>query len=75
MSGVSLRLDVDRWRRHLATVAEATPGIVPVAKGNGYGFGLPRLAEEAAAARCRHDRGRAPVGGRRWSAIGSPATS
>ena len=47
MSGVSLRLDVDRWRRHLLTVAEATPGIVPVAKGNGYGFGLPRLAEEA----------------------------
>ena len=32
---------------HLATVAEATPGIVPVAKGNGYGFGLPRLAEES----------------------------
>jgi len=48
VSGVSLRLDVERWRRHLLTVAEATPGIVPVAKGNGYGFGLPRLAEEAA---------------------------
>ena len=47
MSGVSLRLEVDRWRRHLATVTEATPGIVPVAKGNGYGFGLPRLADEA----------------------------
>ena len=47
MSGVSLRLEVDRWRRHLVTVAESTPGIVPVAKGNGYGFGLPRLAEEA----------------------------
>ncbi len=47
MSGVSLRLEVDRWRRHLVTVAEATPGIVPVAKGNGYGFGLPRLADEA----------------------------
>ena len=46
MSGVTLRLDVEAWRRHLATVAEATPGIVPVAKGNGYGFGLPRLAEE-----------------------------
>ena len=47
MSGVSLRLEVDRWRRHLVTVAESTPGIVPVAKGNGYGFGLPRLAEES----------------------------
>lgn len=27
----------------------ATPGLVPVAKGNGYGYGLPRLAEESAA--------------------------
>ena len=47
MSGVSLRLDVDRWRRHLTTVVDATPGIVPVAKGNGYGFGLGRLAAES----------------------------
>lgn len=47
MSGVSLRLDVERWRSHLATVAEATPGIVPVAKGNGYGFELGRLAAES----------------------------
>jgi alanine racemase len=47
VSGVSLRLEIDSWRRHLATVARATPGIVPVAKGNGYGFGLPRLAAEA----------------------------
>ena len=75
MSGVSLRLDVDRWRRHLATVAEATPGIVPVAKGNGYGFGLPRLAEEAPAAgrRQRSRSGCRPRSPR--SAIGSPATS
>lgn len=48
MSGVSLRLDVGRWRSHLSAVAEATPGIVPVAKGNGYGFGLQRLALESA---------------------------
>ena len=48
MSGVSLRLDVERWRKHLAAVAAATPGIVPVAKGNGYGFGLGRLAAESA---------------------------
>jgi alanine racemase len=47
VSGVSLRLDVGRWRAHLATVARATPGIVPVAKGNGYGFGLGRLAAES----------------------------
>lgn len=40
-------MDVDAWRRHLRVVSESTPGIVPVAKGNGYGFGLPRLALEA----------------------------
>jgi alanine racemase len=46
--GVTLRLDGARWREHLRTVAGATPGLVPVAKGNGYGYGLTRLAEEAA---------------------------
>ena len=29
MSGVSLRLEVDRWRRHLVTVAESTPSVMP----------------------------------------------
>jgi alanine racemase len=47
MSGVTLRLDGERWREHLRTVAGAMPGIVPVIKGNGYGFGLRRLAEES----------------------------
>jgi alanine racemase len=43
---MSLTLNVDgqRWRGHLREVAGATPGLVPVAKGNGYGFGLGRLA-------------------------------
>lgn len=47
MTGLTLRLDAARWRMHLQTVAGATPGLVPVAKGNGYGYGLRRLALEA----------------------------
>jgi alanine racemase len=46
---MSLTLTVDgpRWRGHLESVADANPGIVPVAKGNGYGFTLGRLARKA----------------------------
>ena len=36
---LTLYVDGPRWRDHLrTTVADAHPGIVPVAKGNGYGF-------------------------------------
>ena len=41
-----LTVDGERWRGHLRELAEATPGLVPVAKGNGYGFGLHRLARK-----------------------------
>ncbi len=41
---VTLSVDGDRWRRHLLEAVTARPGIVPVLKGNGYGFGLGRLA-------------------------------
>jgi alanine racemase len=44
-----LRVDAERWRAHLRSVAAATHGLVPVAKGNGYGFGIPLLAGETAA--------------------------
>lgn len=51
---MTLRLVVRaaEWRRHLAAVKEVTPGLVPVAKGNGYGFGIDRLATEAVSLGC-----------------------
>ena len=42
---LTLYVDGDRWRDHLARIRDSHPGIVPVAKGNGYGFGIARLGE------------------------------
>jgi hypothetical protein len=42
-----LHVDSDRWRDHLRSTWN--PDIVPVAKGNGYGFGNHRLLAEARA--------------------------
>ena len=47
--GFELDVDAARWRRHLATVAETSPGLVPVIKGNGYGLGRSLLAMETTA--------------------------
>ncbi|GAA2610892.1 alanine racemase [Streptomyces axinellae] len=44
---LSLYVDTDRWRAHQQSVVQEFPGIVPVCKGNGYGFGHERLADEA----------------------------
>ncbi len=44
---LTLHVDGDRWRSHLKDVLARNPGMVPVAKGNGYGFGLHRLARKA----------------------------
>jgi Alanine racemase, N-terminal domain len=44
---LTLYVDGDRWRTHLTDVLKRNPGLVPVAKGNGYGFGLHRLARKA----------------------------
>src|SRR5262245_22448726 len=45
---LTLHVDAAAWRSALKAVAAEMPGLVPVAKGNGYGFGLRRLAIESA---------------------------
>lgn len=44
---LSLYVDGEAWRAQLRDFAGTHPGLVPVAKGNGYGFGLHRLARKA----------------------------
>jgi alanine racemase len=44
---LTMHLDLAKWQGHIDQVAAQTPGLVPVAKGNGYGFGLERLAGQA----------------------------
>ncbi len=44
---LTMYVDGPRWRTHLTQVRDTHPGIVPVLKGNGYGFGLDRLAGRA----------------------------
>jgi alanine racemase len=46
--GLTLTIDITAWRTHVHAVAAAHPGLVPVVKGNGYGFGRARLAAVAA---------------------------
>ncbi|MFF0295628.1 alanine racemase [Kitasatospora sp. NPDC004614] len=45
---LTMYVDGGRWRAHQRGLLAEFPGLVPVAKGNGYGFGNRRLAEEAA---------------------------
>ena len=47
---MTLVLTVTRsaWESHVAAVASRVPGLVPVVKGNGYGFGRDWLAHRAA---------------------------
>ena len=44
---LTLTVDGDRWRAHLRGTANRLPGLVPVAKGNGYGFTVGALARRA----------------------------
>lgn len=49
MSRLTLHVDGERWRHHIAHyVARHQGDLIPVIKGNGYGFGIPTLAREAA---------------------------
>ncbi len=43
----TLYVDAEPWRSHADRVHGSVDGLVPVAKGNGYGFGLPLLAAES----------------------------
>ncbi|MEO7236760.1 MAG: alanine racemase [Lapillicoccus sp.] len=45
---LTLHVDAARWRAHLSATLRAYPGLIPVAKGNGYGFGLDLLVAECA---------------------------
>ena len=44
---ITLTVRTALWRAHVARVANAVDGLVPVVKGNGYGFGRVILAEIA----------------------------
>ena len=45
---ITLTVRTALWRAHVAKVAGAVEGLVPVIKGNGYGFGRLALAQIAA---------------------------
>src|ERR1700733_4256594 len=41
---LTLYVDHEAWHQHLKAKVAEDPGLVPVAKGNGYGFTVPLLA-------------------------------
>ena len=59
---LQLTVDGERWRAHLRRIGDGLPGLVPVAKGNGYGFGLGLPAYREAAANLMTDPRLDPFG-------------
>jgi len=49
---LTLTVDAAAWQAHQAQVVQHHPGLVPVVKGNGYGFGRQRLVRAASALGC-----------------------
>ncbi|MSW20906.1 MAG: alanine racemase, partial [Actinobacteria bacterium] len=47
--GLTLYVDTAAWRATIDRVRRDFPDLIPVVKGNGYGFGRAFLAEQAAA--------------------------
>ncbi|MDR1150864.1 MAG: alanine racemase [Bifidobacteriaceae bacterium] len=47
--GLVLHVDKVAWHGQIDALAAGRPGLIPVAKANGYGFGTPRLAATAQA--------------------------
>lgn len=45
---LTLTVQTANWNRHVDSTAASVPGLVPVVKGNGYGFGRAWLANRAA---------------------------
>jgi alanine racemase len=45
---LTLYVDLAAWHQHLKAKVAEDPDLVPVAKGNGYGFTVPLLARTAA---------------------------
>ncbi|MFK4105662.1 alanine racemase [Streptomyces sp. NPDC019531] len=45
---LTLSIDTSRWREHQESILRQFPELVPVCKGNGYGFGQQRVAQETA---------------------------